>query len=352
MWIEKTKTGLRLCDRVKINGKIKRISVSLEKDTAQARRKATEALNEKVSHISTPLCQKPLYDLSRLYWETKDVKESTREQNRTTFYSAVDLCGNITVGELDPRKIKQAYTESGKSAKTLNRYLNLLRTFIKWLYEMGYTESDMSSRISFFRDNSPKKAPDQLYLEADELSAVLDQLSGMNKYVCHFLALTGCRIGETAALTMEDVADTHIIVNKTLSHTGILTTAKTQSSTREIFIQQELADLISEYKEWRLLYMMSHGIRTDRFFFGRGGVRLHHATVEAAMRKIDIGKPLHPHILRHTHTALLAEQGVQLEVISRRLGHGDEGITKRIYYHITKKQKERDEELLLNVHIL
>lgn len=40
-------------------------------------------------------------------------------------------------------------------------------------------------------------------------------------------------------------------------------------------------------------------------------------------------------MLRHTHTSLLAEAGIPLHIIQKRLGHNDESITKAIYLHIT-----------------
>jgi len=58
------------------------------------------------------------------------------------------------------------------------------------------------------------------------------------------------------------------------------------------------------------------------------------------------------HVLRHTHVALMAEQLVPLEVISRRIGHADSKVTREIYFHITKKMRERDNQLIRNVKIL
>ncbi|OAB48441.1 integrase [Paenibacillus antarcticus] len=49
---------------------------------------------------------------------------------------------------------------------------------------------------------------------------------------------------------------------------------------------------------------------------------------------------LTPHLLRHTHTSLLAEAEVSLEQMMDRLGHGDDEVTKLIYLHITKTKKK------------
>ena len=52
-------------------------------------------------------------------------------------------------------------------------------------------------------------------------------------------------------------------------------------------------------------------------------------------------KEITPHKLRHTHASLLAET-MTPEQISRRLGHHDDEITKKIYIHVTQRMKDKD----------
>lgn len=56
--------------------------------------------------------------------------------------------------------------------------------------------------------------------------------------------------------------------------------------------------------------------------------------------------------MRHTHVALMAEHGVPIETISRRLGHTNNKITLDIYFHITEKMKEKDMEQIKAIKIL
>ena len=59
---------------------------------------------------------------------------------------------------------------------------------------------------------------------------------------------------------------------------------------------------------------------------------------------------IHPHIFRHTHASLLAEAGIDLVQIMKRLGHADDTTTRQIYLHITKtlatETAEKFDELL------
>ena len=65
-----------------------------------------------------------------------------------------------------------------------------------------------------------------------------------------------------------------------------------------------------------------------------------------------LGRKITTHVMRHTHVSLMAEAGVPLEVISRRVGHENSDITRDIYLHFTEKQKEKDREQLKAVQIL
>ena len=65
-----------------------------------------------------------------------------------------------------------------------------------------------------------------------------------------------------------------------------------------------------------------------------------------------LGKALTPHVMRHTHVSLLAESGVPLETISRRLGHSNSKITREIYLHVTQKQEQKDRERIAQISLL
>lgn len=352
MWIEKSKNGLRLCDRYKgHDGKLHKATVALAKDTPQARKKASEELLNKIT-LNCALMTNPSFKrLIMRYLDSKDVKTSTFANYNNSFRQILDILGDVPINLLTAPYIKQKMSESGKPPKTLNRYLMLLHDFMFWCADQGYIE--VIPQVKKFADKSPKKDPSMEYLEADELQAVLDQLQGtMDYYLVKFLALTGCRIGEAAALTVDDIDDRYIHITKAYKRENGVGTPKTPSSIRDIYIQPELADLLKEFKEWRLLYMMAHKIRTSLLFFNKNGTYVKSTTLNVKLQRLECDKHLHPHIFRHTHTALLAEQGLSLELIARRLGHVDSDITKKIYFHVTEKIKEKDETALEKVSIL
>jgi integrase len=245
----------------------------------------------------------------------------------------------------------QAFLLSDFKAHTLNQTIGMFKTFSKWLYNMEYTETDVGDRLQKLKDDRKGKDPEELYLEPDRLRELLDQLNGMDQmayYMTRFLALTGMRIGEASALTPEDVGDKYISITKAYDNmTYTVSVPKTKTSIRQIYIQPELRELLNEYLKWRNLDMMAYGLRPSTLFYSRRGgyyiERLYN-------RALPPG--IHPHMLRHTHVALLAEQGMSLEAIARRLGHDGTQTTKKVYYHVTEKTKKKDEEKMAQIRLL
>ncbi|GBF77254.1 putative site-specific integrase [Paenibacillus sp. 598K] len=66
--------------------------------------------------------------------------------------------------------------------------------------------------------------------------------------------------------------------------------------------------------------------------------------VERILRLTSITKEATPHIFRHTHISMLAEAGVDLPVIMKRVGHDDMKTTLKIYTHVTEKMKKDSSE--------
>lgn len=352
MWIQQTKTGYRMYDRyTSIDGKVHKASVPMDRDTPQARRKAREELAKLIADKSATISEMRLKSLVELYLEHKDVKPSTMANYENAFGKVLESLGNVSVSKLTAPFILRQLSQIRKPQSTINRYILLLNNMLNWAHQYGYISEQIHIKPGKVKEK--KRDPELEYLEKEELAEVLDQMQGtMDYYVCKFLALTGCRIGEAAALTLSDLDDKYIHITKAYKIENGVSTPKTAHSVRDIYIQPELRTFLKEYQTWRKIRLMEIGVRTDLLFFGRNGNHVSDNSMIKKMKNIKCNKHLHPHIFRHTHVALLAEQGMSLEAIARRLGHSDSGITKRIYFHVTEKLKERDEQVLNNISIL
>lgn len=132
----------------------------------------------------------------------------------------------------------------------------------------------------------------------------------------------------------------------------IVTSPKTTDSYRNVFVQPELRNCILNIRE----LMSSQPVNSKHFIFMPDGSRISYYSYNEYLNReafrILGRKDISTHVLRHTHTSLLAECGVPLETISRRLGHENSKITKAVYLHVTKTIKKNDDLILSRIIIL
>ena len=67
-------------------------------------------------------------------------------------------------------------------------------------------------------------------------------------------------------------------------------------------------------------------------------------TLRRKKKKADLNKnDFHFHSLRHAHVAYLLSQGVDLTIISKRLGHADTTVTSKVYAYLVEEYKDKAE---------
>lgn len=367
MWIEPLKNGkFRACERYidPLTDKPKKISVTIEKDTRAARRAAESVLHDKIEarQNTNPMDSVTLSELKEKYvaWQKKKLKTSSFPQTISYTDMIIDILGgDAKVSRLTAGIVTKAFQSHEMSDYTYNRVVLYFKAMLAWGYDHDLVESkmwlDKIKRISI-----PKKpTAEGKYLESDELKTLIDLFADREHWqlAIKFLVLSGLRIGEMIALLDSDIDDAGIHVTKTY-HTGTFTfqdTPKTFSSIRTVYIQPELAVVIKQIRLYRKRVMIRTGVRTDRFFPNYDGRLFSYDGFQKQLVKMSvgkIGKRVTPHMLRHTHVSLLAEQGVSLDAISRRLGHSGTEMTRLIYLHVTKKRKEQDNQTIAAVKIL
>lgn len=356
MWTEPLQNGkYKAVERYTdpITGKAKKVSITIDKDSRNARKEAQKRLDEKIEAIlgKTDYDNMTFGDLCDRYVGSLAKPQSAKS------YKTITKRLKKTLGEDAKVNAFTAFYVSEKlkdeTTTKYNRSIRTLKTIIRFGYKNDFV-NDMSwtDKLTLRKDNKAERIENK-YLEPDELATLI---ASMDKYphwklLTKFLALSGLRIGEAFALNIQDV-DTYIHVTKTIDTRNgeIEDTPKTADSNRDVYIQPELAQVISEIKKWRLQYAFSHGLRSDLLFPGLK-YKAYYSILSTRQKNIP-EKKLSPHTFRHTHASLLAAAGVSLEAISRRLGHSDSKVTKQVYLHVTEKLKEKEEEQLSKVKLL
>lgn len=366
MWIEATPNGkYKACERYTdpLTGKMKKVTTTIEKDTKAQRKAAESVLKAKIEKL-TKTKQDSEYTLQELAdkfieHQKSAVRKSTASRDEIMVNKVVSVIGKDSIAsKLTARYIDETLRATGKDNVGLNTYLSHLKRMLKWAYRMEYID-DISflSRLPAYPDPGKKLRIEDKYMSSEELSNVLEAMTVRKwKLLTKFLALSGLRIGEAMALKDADVG-TSIIVNKTYNPHGryLTSSPKTEAGNREVFVQVELAEVIKDIRAYVRKESFEVGYRSDLFIPGKDGEPFQYYSYKKYLQENTlkvIGRALTPHALRHTHVSLLAEAGVSLDAISRRVGHDDSKVTKEIYLHITEKQKEKDNEQIRNIKIL
>lgn len=200
-----------------------------------------------------------------------------------------------------------------------------------------------------------------LYLEKDVLQKFLKVAQQTKRDFSYYMATllliyTGMRAGEAIGLEWKDIdLEKRIIyIRRGYYYLGdgkyVIHTPKTKTSARDIPISDQLINELKQYRKRFIEFKLANASRWEDSGYdlvltsipvpGRpfSAQALEH-WLKRKGKKIGIDY-LRPHIFRHTHVSLLAEQGVPLEVISDRLGHIKSNVTRNVYLHVTQSSRE------------
>ena len=368
MYSEKLPSGnIRYVERYAdpVTGRQKRVTVTLKPTGKRAdRRLAEDLLQTKIKEAMSVSGNSDMItfgDLAkrRVEWQKTHHKAGTVAESTNFMHTLCRLIGEDTL----VRSLTAAFVAdhlSAPSPTTYNERLKHFKSLIRWGYRMDLVK-DITYLDKLLKDKEPpvREKDKYKYLEHDEINALLDHMCVTRwRLLTQFLILSGLRIGEAIALNDDDVDLPHrtirVTKNYSLNACQVCST-KTETSDREVFIQDELYDCCRKIRQLHRIEEMKYGFRSGLFFSDiNSGSYIRYPAYLKYFREncsAAIGRRLSVHSLRHTHTAMLAEAGIPLETISRRLGHADSKVTREVYMHVTEKMKERENEMLRNVKI-
>ena len=345
MYMEKLPNGkvrYVLCYQDYYTGKWKRLTATYEKDTKNNRRMAENILRERLLKkeaenptLNGPLTFGALCDKYNAY-QKENVKLSTYTRNFHACQSLRRIIGDdVRVDRLTADYIKKKFNETGDDPGTLNERLTRLKAAINWAYKQGLiNDKTFIDRVDRWKDIPHRAKIEDKFLNRSELRALVSNMDVPKwRDLTEFLALSGLRFGEAAALTAADVdlEERYIHVYKTLNSVNrIVTDPKTYTSGRDVYIQDELFPLL------RMIVVRSGG---SLLFPGTADGFVHYYAYNKYLKENSLlitGRELTTHALRHTHVSICAEYGLDLDAIARRMGHANSKVTKEIYFHVTE----------------
>lgn len=240
---------------------------------------------------------------------------------------------NLKMDEITPAHIARWQQEIKKKGYS-QTYLRTINSQLKALF--NYAERYYGLKDNPCKAVSPmgksKPATEMLFWTIDEYEKVLSVIPGNDyrfKLILQTLFWSGCRIEELLALKPDDLEQGDVIRidqgYNVVDNVEIFDAPKNDEE-RHIVLPDFVYNDIKEYAS--SLYGVSDDDRIFMISKSRVNNKLKYYAKKAGVKQIRV------HDLRHSHAAYLIEQGVNIMVISKRLGHANPSITWNVYAHL------------------
>lgn len=366
MWIEELPNGkYKYSERYvdPYTEKSKKISITLNSKSNQAKKQATLELQEKINNKIEQKKQSKitLGELLDLWWKHHQV--SIRQSSKVNYEKLLRyIHKNINTEALIRNTDTKFYQDFINGLTQSYEYKKKFRSVLKMALDYA-VDLEMINMNPIVRTKVPKPAltketyenVENKYLEEDEMNRLLNTYYSTFQSIHHgrlaeFMYLTGLRVGEAISLTVDDYNPN----NKTIKVSGTLDYSegyknakkempKTLASYREIDLSNRAIEILDELILENKLKFKS---KTSYLFVGKTGKPIQInafnnslKTMNDKLGKDAIKKKVSSHIFRHSHISLLAELNIPVKAIMERVGHSDIETTMKIYTHVTKKTR-------------
>lgn len=301
-----------------------------------------------------------------------ELRETSFEKNKQTLrdhvlpYLGSTSLKKLTAPALQDWKNKiDAYefvTKKGPrklSLRTKQNIFSCFRTLLNYGVKMDYMPQNPLKKIGNFKSGNEKKKMMDYYTAeeyqrfihaAREAAENSPNITDWDFYVFFSIAFyTGLRKGEIYALKWSDIDGKYLSVSRSITQKlkgeDRETPPKNRSSIRTLQIPKPLLDILVEHKK---RYESAPDFSND--FRICGGKRpLRDTSVQNASARFAKAagvKKIRIHDFRHSHVSLLANEGINIQEIARRLGHANIEMTWNTYSHLYPREEERAIEIL------
>ena len=238
----------------------------------------------------------------------------------------------------------EAYLKSDfvqrKTPGTRKRTTGVVKQFFQWAFNQGRILRDPAKRLPL-PDNGEEPLP-QAPLSQDEVAALIGSLPRETPVQLRNVAimelLYGCalRISELIGLDVDAIDFTRSMV--TVEGKG--------SKKRQVPLMESAK---SALKDWLAVRRSElRGPDHGALLLAKGGARLNKMSIYSWFKKLNLqrgkdAKHLHPHLLRHSLSVHLLQNGTDIRYIQQLLGHENLDTTK-IYLRMVPGQLKEDYE--------
>lgn len=263
-------------------------------------------------------------------------RPSTRARDESYYRNLiVPTFGSIPLSSIQPLQVQHwiaGLAENGYASATIRKAYQLLcRTFDAAVHS-GVISRTPCRGIQLPADNTAEMR----FLSPTEIHDLADAIHPRFRTLVLTGAYTGARFGELAALRVDEfnAEDHHIQILRSLSevngklHFG---EPKTRAARRRVTLPPWLTESLTEHiARWQ-------ADQGELVFTSPGGGALRRSFRRRYWKPAvldSVGEPMRFHDLRHSHVALLIDQGAHPAVIAARLGHTSVKTVLDVYGHL------------------
>lgn len=272
----------------------------------------------------------------------------------------------LTPSILNDWKLALDKTGNNLSLTTKQNAYAAFAAMLNYAVKMEFIPKNNLSVIGNFKDSAAlDTTSEQLhYYTAEQFTKFIavaktdcKTITDWGFYVFFNIAFfTGARKGEINALKWSDIEGNILHIRRSITQKlkggDVETLPKNKSSIRDLQMPEPLIAILAEHKERQRNAASIHF--TDDFRVCGGMQPLRDTSIDKHNRKYAEAAGL-PHIkvhdFRHSHVSLLANEGINIQEVARRLGHSNVQETWGTYCHLYPREEERAVEVLNKIQI-
>lgn len=314
---------------------------------------------------SLPAARMTVGELYRKYIDAvaHEIRKTSLNKNRVTLsehvlpYFEDTPLDKLTAPVLQDWKLE--IEKKGLKIRTKQNIYSTFRALLNWGVKLDYLPTNILLKVGNFKSSDISVSKPEFYTAEEYLafSNAAKEYSQNSPHACDFdfyvfFAIAfycGLRKGEIHALKWSDIENDRMHITRSISQKlkgkDTETPPKNKASIRTLQIPKPLLDILDIQKERQ---KNIKGFSED--FRICGGTRsLRDTSIENMNKKFATLagiKKIRIHDFRHSHVSLLANNGINIQEIARRLGHSDIKMTWNTYSHLYPREEERAIEIL------
>ena len=273
--------------------------------------------------------------LYKMYIEKRKtkVKIATLKKDELTLkkYVLNEFKTTTQINAYTIKRWKDNLIKLGFKERYTNQCIKLFRMFLSYISKYTFIDPHAIDELDIVKFYEIKQ--EMQIWSVDEFNTFISSVDD-EFYNILFTTLfySGLRVNELRALTKKDIVGNYLNINKRMDskYTKSFTTPKTASSNRQVLMPKDIIEKLKAL-ETDLLFPISE-TQLRRMF--------DKYILKSGVKKIRL------HDLRHSHASFLINNGMNIKLVSQRLGHSSVAITMDIYYHLMPNEQEKIIDLI------